>query len=304
VKFILWKEIARAHRKGRLPGRTNQVEWWINNEIVAYGRKPDDLDMAAFQGIHARRVLVVVDEACGVAPAIWNGAETLITNDESHILAIGNPDDPATYFAQICKPGSGWHPIRVSAFDSPNFTGEAIPEALKSLLIGPTWVEEKRKSWGEASPLYQSKVLGEFPEVGDDTLIPPGWIIAAVERELERGLPVELGCDIARFGADETVIIARWRGDGNFVIRHLAYATHGHRRGDQPRMNVWSDARGHIGRRIVVWPAFGLGGRERQIVVVSHRLQQHLARHRAAGLGRQDRRLALFGNQASLPTGT
>jgi hypothetical protein len=36
VKFILWKEIARAHRKGRLPGRTNQVEWWIENEIVAY----------------------------------------------------------------------------------------------------------------------------------------------------------------------------------------------------------------------------------------------------------------------------
>jgi hypothetical protein len=106
VKFILWKEIARAHKKGRLPGRTNQVEWWIEGEIVAYGRKPDDLDMAAFQGIHARRVLVVVDEACGVAPAIWNGgAETLITNDESHILAIGNPDDPATYFAQICKPG-------------------------------------------------------------------------------------------------------------------------------------------------------------------------------------------------------
>jgi hypothetical protein len=63
-----------------------------------------DLDMAAFQGIHARRVLVVVDEARGVAAAIWNGAETLITNDESHILAIGNPDDSATYFSQICAP--------------------------------------------------------------------------------------------------------------------------------------------------------------------------------------------------------
>jgi pyruvate dehydrogenase (quinone) len=53
-------------------------------------------------------------------------------------------------------------------------------------------------------------VLGEFPEVGDDTLIPPGWIIAARERELPRGLPVELGIDVARFGQDESVIIARW----------------------------------------------------------------------------------------------
>ena len=50
VKFILWKEIARAHKKGRLPGRTNQTEWWIEGEIVAYGRKPDDLDMGGLSG--------------------------------------------------------------------------------------------------------------------------------------------------------------------------------------------------------------------------------------------------------------
>ena len=101
------------------------------------GASPTTSTWAAFQGIHARRVLVVVDEACGVAPAIWNGAETLITNDESHILAIGNPDDPATYFAQICKPGSGWHLVKVSAFDSSNFTGEAIPETLRSDSLPP-----------------------------------------------------------------------------------------------------------------------------------------------------------------------
>jgi hypothetical protein len=210
VRAILWREISRAHKRGQLPGYTNQVEWWINGEIVGFGRKPDDLDMAAFQGIHARRVLVVADEACGLARAIWNGADSLITNDESHILAIGNPDDPASYFAEICKPGSGWHVIKISAFDSPNFTGEAIPDTLSALLVGRTWVEEKRKSWGETSPLYQSKVLAEFPEVGDDTLIPPSWILAARDRELPRGLPVELGVDIARYGLDATVIVARW----------------------------------------------------------------------------------------------
>ena len=29
VRAILWREIARAHRAGRLPGRLNQTEWYM-----------------------------------------------------------------------------------------------------------------------------------------------------------------------------------------------------------------------------------------------------------------------------------
>jgi hypothetical protein len=62
VRAILWREIRRAHRKN-LPGKVNQTEWWINDEIVAFGRKPGDYDTDAFQGIHARAGLVILDEA-------------------------------------------------------------------------------------------------------------------------------------------------------------------------------------------------------------------------------------------------
>jgi hypothetical protein len=53
-----------AHKKADLPGRiTLDAKWYIGNELVAYGRKPADHDPAVFQGIHARYVLVIIDEA-------------------------------------------------------------------------------------------------------------------------------------------------------------------------------------------------------------------------------------------------
>jgi hypothetical protein len=218
VRAILWREIARAHGRGRLPGYLNQTEWFMGGELVAFGRKPADEDMTSFQGIHAAAVLVVLDEACGIPKSLWDAAETLITNDASRLLAIGNPDDPASEFANICKPGSGCNVIRIDAYESPNFTDEPVPEALRPLLIGRTWVEERCKKWGEGSPLWIAKVRGEFPELAEDTLIPVSWIMAAKERELAEEGPPILGVDVARFGSDQSVKGARWTS-GRFRVR-------------------------------------------------------------------------------------
>jgi hypothetical protein len=40
------------------------------------------------------------------------------------------------------------------------------------LLVSPEWVEEPKVRCGMNSPIYQSKVLGEFPDISDDSLIP------------------------------------------------------------------------------------------------------------------------------------
>jgi hypothetical protein len=211
VTGILWQEIHAAHSRGRLPGKPRHTEWWLQNYQLAVGRKPSDYSPTAFQGYHAERLLVVIDEACGVPELIWTAADSLATTEGSRMLAIGNPDDPASYFAQMCKPGTGWHVIHVSAFDSPNFTDEEVPDHIRDMLTSKAWVEDKRRIWGEESPLWQSKVLGQFPDVGDDTLIPPGWVRKAIDRwsEMEEGEQIELGCDIARFGSNETVIMLR-----------------------------------------------------------------------------------------------
>src|SRR5215203_526514 len=208
VRAILWREINRIHKKANLPGYMNQTEWFINNELVAFGRKPDDSSTVAFQGVHARQILVVLDEACGVPGAIWNAAETLAANG-GKIIAIGNPDDPMSEFKRVCEPGSGWHVITISAFDTPNFTNERVPPSVAELLISKDWVERYRDRWGETHPFYISKVLGQFPDTSVDSLIPMSLVRAAVERDINPTEPNELGVDVARMGSNETVIYHR-----------------------------------------------------------------------------------------------
>lgn len=217
VRTILWGELGKAHRRGNLPGRIarGQVpEWIIDGDQVAFGRKPTDYVDAEqartqFQGIHARYLLVVLDEGCGIPQWLWEATETLVTNEASRILAIGNPDDPVAYFAKVCAPGSGWHTIKVSAFDTPNFTGERVPEQLRDSLVSRLWVDEREREWGADSPLYISKVLGEFPEVSDSVVITPKMIREAHERDLSGNAITDrgrYGMDVAEFGEDEICI--------------------------------------------------------------------------------------------------
>lgn len=211
VHAVLWEEIRAGHRRGQLPGKvTLDDEWKIGDILVGFGRKPADHDEHGFQGIHRRYVLVIIDEACGVPTQLWTAAEAITTNDDCRILAIGNPDDPASEFAKTCRPSSGWHVIGISAYDTPAFTGEPVPADLLPLLPSKEWVADAKKRWGETSPLYQSKVLGQFPENAEDTVVPLSWAEAC--RNLEQPLtpdgPVELGIDIGA-GGDETVIQER-----------------------------------------------------------------------------------------------
>jgi hypothetical protein len=228
VRTILWREIGRVHTRGGLAGQINQTEWILDirgkREQVAIGRKPNDYDPTAFQGIHARWVMYIFDEACGMPPALWEAADSLIANDRGRALAFGNPDDPLSEFSQICKPGSGWHVIQVGAFDSPNFTGEELPTEVSEQLIGRTYVEERRRKWAsdwvwkedgkriwceppegknpaETGMIWQSKVLGLFPTVAEEgTLIPLAWIQRAQKRTLPAIGESHLGVDVGGGG--------------------------------------------------------------------------------------------------------
>jgi hypothetical protein len=240
VEAILWREFGRVHAKGNLPGRLNQTEWWISplagkDELIAFGRKPADTDPTAFQGIHAPFVLFVGDEACGLPAAIIEAADSLIANDNSKALLIGNPDDPFSHFAELCKPGSGYNVIEIGAFDTPNFTAEPLPKQVLDQLIGRNYVEEKRKQWApnwrwvdrfgqpsnprdgvkvvppegadpqDTDPYWQSKILGKFPKTsGVQALIPEVWIRAAQERTLVPHGENRLGVDVGGGGDSST----------------------------------------------------------------------------------------------------
>lgn len=219
VEVILWRELNRLHSRRDLPGYItggSVPAWKLGGEIVAYGRKPADYDQAAFQGIHAKYVLVVIDEACGVPRSLFEAADALATNENSRVLAIGNPDDPTSYFEKVCRPGSGWNVVRISAFhwlkEAAKMAKERDPrlEVLAPVLVSEQWVNERKERWGEESAIYRAKVLGEFSEDSEDSIIPYYIAKRCVNLLLEdhtTAVPGVLGCDIARGGEDESTIV-------------------------------------------------------------------------------------------------
>jgi hypothetical protein len=214
VRAILWRYIGRAVATlGRPDLRTNQTEAHLGvagrEELVGFGRKPSDYDPAAFQGIHARYVLVILDEACGIPEQLWIAADALTTNADCRILAIGNPDDATSHFRQVCKPGSGWARMTLSALDSPLFTDEhktqGFPDVLLHALVSPSWVDEKRREWGEESALFRAKVLGEFTDDATDTVVSPSAISRSKHLDLDAENESVLGVDVGG-GQDQSVV--------------------------------------------------------------------------------------------------
>lgn len=169
VKAILWREIIRAWKRGKLPGYVTQTaEWKMGDELVAYGRKPADHDEDGFQGIHALHVLVILDEACGIPKQLWTAASTLLTNEHARILAVGNPDHPASEFARVCDGADpvtggmstlGWNVIPIAAHATPNFTGEPVPDGMRAMLTSELWVEEFARDVGGAALVDANRAL-------------------------------------------------------------------------------------------------------------------------------------------------
>jgi hypothetical protein len=212
VHAILWEEIRGLHDRANLGGVVQRTDrWLVGGRLVGMGRKPPDYSESAFQGIHRRYVLVILDEACGIPAWLWTAVETITTGDECRIMAIGNPDDPNSHFRFLCQGRPGWESIQISCFDSPNFTGEEVPQALRGLLTSKQWAEDRLAEWGEDNPLYIAKVLGQFPSDHPWAVVRMSDVSACrigTPRANHELVPVELGVDVGG-GLDETVIRER-----------------------------------------------------------------------------------------------
>jgi hypothetical protein len=216
----LWGEIRRQHGAALidLGGKVydGKPKLFLDHDWYAMGfttrKRAQGEDIGSlFQGFHSLHVLFIIDEAAGVDDEVFESAESLCTTEHSRILAIGNPTDPSGQFARTFKtppqdrPG-GWSKIKISVLDSPNVkAGKNIIPKLTSY----DWPEDRKAAWGEESPMYVSKVLAEFPEMGTDTLIPLRFIEEALTRDpadiSDAWGGKSLGVDVARFGDDMTV---------------------------------------------------------------------------------------------------
>lgn len=231
VKGILWRELQIAHTKGDLPGRMSvppgqgAAEWFVGKLRVGVGRKPPartnpTLAMQAFQGVHAEHLLVILDEATGIPDWLYKAALALTTGPGGRILAIGNPDDPSSYFAETIRdPELSWHIIRISAFDMPWNTGEPVSAAMAAGLTTREWVEQAEKDYGGTdNALYQSKVLGLVPDNTDDLVITPAMIAEAHRIDMPGIDPGAFALDVSRSAQGDETALYRQRGG---VIRRV-----------------------------------------------------------------------------------
>ena len=221
VRELLWVEIAKAHRGSSPPmgGRLAMTRLEFARDWFAVGYSTDDADR--FQGHHAENILFVFDEASGVPDEIWLGSDGSMTTAGAKRLTIGNPRNlHGRFFDAFKTPGIA--KFAISAFDTPNLQAH---KTVRPYLVTEKWVNDRRAQWGEDSVEWYYKVLGEFPDVSDDTLIAMRWIDAAQKRmetaeRADSAGPCELGVDVARFGSDETVFALR-RGRMCFILKTL-----------------------------------------------------------------------------------
>lgn len=220
---IIWEYLRDHQLKGKLMGNISLENEWKSDLKVqrAFGRKPSNTNEHAFQGIHRRNgVLAVLDESCGIPQTIFTAVSAITTGRWDAALAIGNPDDVNTPFGDIWKTNNeSWHKITINSYDSPNITGEDFPEDAAGGLVTLEWIEARKKEWGEDSPRFKSKVLGEFSMDGTNNLFPAGTLAIGKMTELyiKQETKPRLGVDVARMGEDYTVVYSYHDGILRFV---------------------------------------------------------------------------------------
>lgn len=149
----------------------------------------------ALQGVHADNVLLVVDEASGVAEAVFEAAIGSMSGDNATTLLLGNPTRTSGFFYETHhKNRDQWFTMVVSSAESSR--------------VSKDFIREVAQTYGEESNAYRVRVLGEFPTADDDTIIPLYTAEAAVGRDIvvDEQTPWVWGLDCARFGDDSSVL--------------------------------------------------------------------------------------------------
>lgn len=178
---------------------------------------------SAIEGAHATQLLYIFDESKAIPVGTWDAAEGAFssagadTKADAYALAISTPGETSGRFydIQTRRPGTDdWWTRHVT-----------LAEAVAAGRISQEWADQRRKQWGETSAIYQNRVLGEFADSGEDSVIPLSWVEKSNERwatcEGKGEGKLTYGVDPARYGEDKTAI-ARKVGK---VLERIEYHT-------------------------------------------------------------------------------
>lgn len=223
IEDITWPEVHKMWQFApyKLGGRMLNMRWNRGTQWSMFSASPDKPEnFSGFRAPHG--TMIIVDEASALTPDIMEAILGLAISAESKILLIGNPLRPSGPFYDAFRSGS-WATMTISSMDVPNVVEgkEIIPG-----LATRDRIEELARQWGgRDTPQFKARVLGEFPDVAADMLIPLSWIEAAHARkyppDIDR-LSLCMGVDVAREGGDRIVFAIR---DAH-AVRYVESRTH------------------------------------------------------------------------------
>lgn len=212
VESILWKEIRLLWKFSArpLPGRLLNTRVDASATQSAFGFTATEPENAA--GQHCPNLLLIIDEASGVADDLFEVLHGALTSGNCAQLWIGNPTRPAGEFYE-CFHGQrkrGAKTFHISCYDSPNVGLPPGTDPPFPGLVTEQWIAERLADWGEDSDPFRIRVKGLFPKNDPQSLFPLTWLEAAEESGLtETEEPIIMGLDVARYGTCETVAAVR-----------------------------------------------------------------------------------------------
>lgn len=168
-----------------------------------------------FQGYHQKRMTFIVDEASGVDAGIIQQIQGTLTNDDSLLMLIGNPNTRSCkFYDTFNKQRHQYHTFTFNAEDSP--------------IVDKGNIKRLEDEYGRDSDVFRVRVLGEFPEVDPDAVLNVDDLEACtvpkpyecINHNRTGRYPNQIGIDVARFGSDESTIYVR---SGAAILAHKAF---------------------------------------------------------------------------------
>lgn len=166
----------------------------------------------AFAGLHnkGRRIVVVFDEASAIPDIIWETTEGALTDSDTQIIwcVFGNPTRNTGRFRE-CFPGHRFAKV----WDTTQVDSREVRFTNKDQIN--RWIE----AYGDDSDFVRIRVKGTFPRTGEMEFISAEDVAEAVIRDAEASgrEALVIGVDVARYGANESVIFFRQGRDARAI---------------------------------------------------------------------------------------
>lgn len=213
--FRPWFDMSATAITSKQPG--HEKTWRI--DAVPWNESNPE----AVAGMHnkGKRLLIIFDEASGIAESIWEAIEGAQTDKDTQILwlCFGNPTrNSGRFFECFNRYRHRWIHWNVDSRTAIASNKEQIQQ----------WVDD----YGEDSDFVKVHVRGVFPSSSSMQFIPRGTVDAAVARTLPyvdyTRMVAIIGVDVARFGDDASVIWTRFGLDARSMAKKRFRGLDGH----------------------------------------------------------------------------